>query len=114
MHAARPDVPMTLEPIAGTSAVRFLTVGGCPFLARELDGKATCTIHAARPFACRRFMCGRPDPETEPFEMGGPLGCRNLSDRLESSYHFAAFYRTNQRHAQREWAESHGWTKGMR
>ena len=111
MHAARPSVPMTLEPVAGTSAfVRLKTVGGCPFLARELDGTASCTIHEARPYQCRRFMCGRPDPDAEPFEMGGPLGCRNLSDRLDSSYQFAAFYRTNQRHAQKV-AVTMGWPR---
>lgn len=111
MQAARPEVSVQSEPIDGRPGfVRLITIGGCPYLTRELDGKATCTIHAARPYQCRRFICGRPDPDTEPFEIGGPLGCRNLSDRLESSYQFAAFYESNQRRAQK-YAREMGWTK---
>jgi hypothetical protein len=114
MQAARPEVSVTVEPTPGHPAFLTLkTLGGCPYLQRELDGKASCSIHDARPYQCRRFICGRPDPDTEPFEMGGPLGCRNLSDRLEQGYQFAAFYASNQRRAM-VWAKSHGWPKGAR
>jgi hypothetical protein len=114
LQAARPEVSVTADPIEGRTdlvRMRMKATGGCPYLARALDGTASCTVHAVRPYQCRRFMCGRPDPSTEPFEVSGPMGCRNLSDRIESSYQFAAFYRTNQRHAQRDWAEPMGWQK---
>lgn len=93
--------------------LRLTADGACPLLQREADGSATCTAWESRPYQCRRFMCGRPDPSTEPYEIGGPMGCKNLSDRIDQSLHFAEFYRTNQRHAQREWAIHHGWHKGM-
>lgn len=87
----------------------IMTPGGCPLLTRELDGKASCSIHEQRPYNCRRFICFRPDPATEPYETGGPLGCLNLTDRLTDSLHALTFYESNQRRAQ-VWAKAHGWT----
>lgn len=91
----------------------WLTAGPCPLLGTDLTGAPTCTVYAVRPYVCRRFMCGRPDVTTEPFEPGGPLGCHNLTDRLEQSLTFHEHYRTRQRHAQREWADTHGWSREM-
>lgn len=92
--------------------VEVRTPNGCPFLTREISGQAACSIYEARPFQCRRFMCLRPDPTTEPFEVGGPLGCRNLSDRLDDSQHAMTFYQSHQRRAQK-WARTMGWSKEM-
>jgi Fe-S-cluster containining protein len=91
--------------------LRLKRDGACPALKREADGSATCTVWDSRPYQCRRFMCGRPDPSTEAYEIGGPMGCKNLSDRVTQSLDFAEYYRSNQRRAQREWAEPHGWHK---
>lgn len=90
---------------------KILIPNGCPFLKRELDGKATCGIYEARPVNCRRFMCLRPDVTTEPFEHGGPLGCLNLSDRVHDSLHALTFYQANERRAMKQWGHAHGWKK---
>lgn len=82
----------------------ILSTGPCPFLADNNE----CLIYASRPFNCRRFMCGRVDVEAESFEMGGPLGSYNLSDRIETSRRFMEFYQSREHHAQK-WAKEHGW-----
>lgn len=107
MRAAK-DLPLDIEPISD-ALVRINTPHGCPYLAREMGGQSVCTIYEARPYNCRRFGCFRPDPKTEPYEVGGPLGCRNLSDRLDSSRLVFEQYRTMQRIAQRDWANHKGW-----
>lgn len=94
-----------------TGWLRLTKDGACPCLVREADGSATCSVWDARPYQCRRFQCGRPDPQAEGYEIGGPLGCRNLSDRLQTSAQFAAEYDANQRRAQK-WALAHGWQRG--
>lgn len=94
---------------------RFVLLRGrpCPLLRMDA-GVATCTVHAARPYSCRRFKCYRPDPSTEPYEPEpldlerGRLGCANLSDRLAQSRAVRRDYALNQRKAQR-WALAHGW-----
>lgn len=87
--------------------VRFylLERGPCPFLADK-----SCLIYHDRPFNCRRFMCGRVDPRQESFEEGGPMGCFNLQDRIETSARFEEFAAANQRRAQK-WALDHGWKR---
>lgn len=98
---------------------RFVYLAGkpCPLLSRDSNGRATCTIHSVRPYNCRRFMCGRPDPSTEPYESepldvdNGRLGCANLSDRL-ADRKFRRFYAQMQRKAQR-WALKHGWSEDL-
>ena len=74
----------------------------CPLL----DGNR-CTVYAVRPYQCRRFQCHREAGEA--FDPTGPLGCRNLSDRLEQSRATRRAYALNQRKAAR-WGLSHGWT----
>ena len=91
--------------------VRIEIPNGCPYLTRELDGKASCRIYDARPVNCRRFQCLRPDVTTEPFEFGGPLGCKNLSDRIDQSLHALTFYQANERRAMKAWGHAHGWHK---
>lgn len=39
------------------------TKKGCVFLARDVDGKARCTIHPSRPKACREWTPGLSRPE---------------------------------------------------
>lgn len=106
-------IRLDVHPMADARLVTIKTPQGCPFLSREVDGKATCTIYDSRPYNCRRFQCLRPDPSTEAFELGGPLGCKNLSDRLDDSLHALKFFESNQRRALREWGTSHGWEKDM-
>ena len=105
---ARPDVPVVTEPHETPGFLRWLQPTGCPMLTRELDGTATCTVHAVRPMNCRRFVCLR--EAGEPFRAGGPLGCLNTSERIEENRHALAFYQSNQRRAQ-QWGRAHGWTR---
>ena len=74
----------------------------CPLLGDD----GLCTIHAVRPYNCRRFLCLR-DPG-EPLQPGGPLGCRNTETRVIQVRGARRFYEKNQRRAQR-WARDHGW-----
>lgn len=112
MQAAS-DRQLHLRPHEDDRFIRVLTPGGCPYLDRELNGDATCSIHESRPYQCRRFQCQRPDPSTEPYEASGPLGCKNLTDRLEQSRYALKFYESNQHRAQ-PWARAHGWVPSMR
>lgn len=76
---------------------------------RFLSG-TTCTIYEHRPYNCRRFICLRPDPDDEPLETGGPLGCFNASERILLNRDARRFYAHHQRKAQR-WADAHGWLR---
>lgn len=84
-----------------------LDVGPCPFLGAD----AQCQVYEDRPYNCRRMMCGRVDPAKESYEQGGPMGCHNLSDRVETSLRFQEFYEANERRHAKSWATSHGWTR---
>ncbi len=42
----------------GTSHVLRHTAAGCVFLARDPDGRAACSVHPARPQACRDWQAG--------------------------------------------------------
>ena len=103
---------------------RFVYLAGkpCPLLDYERNaagerGAAVCTVHAVRPYNCRRFGCFRPDVRTEPYEpepLDLPrlrLGCANLSDRLANRKVRKA-YALMQRKAAR-WALTHGWDRAM-
>jgi Fe-S-cluster containining protein len=74
----------------------------CPLLAGN-----SCSVYEVRPFNCRRFMCFR--DEGEAFDSSGPLGCKNLSDRVEQDRPTRRAYLLNERKAQK-WALRHGWT----
>jgi len=87
--------------------VRFVRLRARPCPLIDTDGR--CTVYAVRPYNCRRFVCLR-NPD-EPWISGANGSCVNLDRRLASSYQAVAFYRTNQRVAQREWGDAHGWVK---
>lgn len=76
----------------------------CPFISDTNQ----CLVYDARPFNCRRFLCGRVDVSRESLEQGGPMGCYNLSDRIDTSLRFMEFYKSHERHAM-QWARQHGW-----
>lgn len=78
-----------------------LSAGPCPLL----DGNR-CSVYDARPYNCRRFMCGRVEPEKERFE-DGPNGCLNFTQRL-GDRRFRSHARQVQTKA-RVWADAHGW-----
>jgi Fe-S-cluster containining protein len=78
-----------------------LKAAPCPLL---VDNQ--CSVYAVRPFVCRRFQCHRAAGEA--FDPSGPLGCKNLSDRLEQSRVTRRAYALNQRKAAR-WGLAHGW-----
>jgi Fe-S-cluster containining protein len=78
----------------------------CPFLSPD----NLCSVHDVRPYNCRRFICGRVDVHSEPFEQGGPLGCWNASDRIEQSPRFFEHFQTTMRKAM-AWALAHGWRR---
>jgi len=117
-HAERAELervtslPLQWKPHAVARFVRLVSPTGCPFVTFTPQGEAACSVYEVRPYNCRRFGCYRPDPLTEPYEAGGPLGCRNLSDRVETSLTVYTSYAALQRHAQ-PWARAHGWSKGM-
>jgi Fe-S-cluster containining protein len=78
-----------------------LQAAPCPLL---VDNQ--CSVYAVRPYVCRRFQCHREVGEA--FDPSGPLGCKNLSDRLEQSRVTRRAYALNQRKAAR-WGLAHGW-----
>lgn len=98
--APPPTVRLAWAPHADSRFVRLLTPGGCPLLAFE-DGLAVCTVHAVRPYNCRRWMCGRETVE-EPVDLA-PVPLRVLRSR-----DLRRQYAVTQRKAQR-WARAHGW-----
>jgi len=105
--------PSTLPLIwREANGFHFLAAAPCPFLKSD-----KCSVHAKRPYNCRRFACGRVDTTAEAFESEpcipqlGMSGSRNLSERLDQSLRFKEWYRTQQRHAQRDWADAHGWRR---
>jgi len=75
----------------------------CPFYVLK-----TCIVYESRPYNCRRFGCMRPDPKTEPFELGGELGCKNLEDRVTASKVARRLAQKIQRKAF-AWGGAHGW-----
>lgn len=98
---------------------RFVYLKGHPCPLLQMDGtRASCTVHAVRPYNCRRFGCFRPDPHTEPYEpepldlARGRLGCANLSDRLAESRSVRRAYARMQRRAT-HWAVTHGWPQEL-
>lgn len=88
------------------SAFVYLKAQPCPLLSPD----NLCSVHPIRPYNCRRFICGRVDVHSEPYEQGGPNGCYNLSDRLAQSERFRHHAETTQRKAQ-PWALEHGWRR---
>lgn len=104
--ARRPDLADRFVPAAAGFVV--LLARPCPLLAVDEAGRAVCTVYEVRPYNCRRFMCGRPDPSSEPYEEGPDGECLNLVDRVAQSRVTRRAYALLQRKAQR-WAMRHGW-----
>lgn len=93
--AAAPSVEIRWEP-AEPGFVKVLAAP-CPYL--EVT---RCLVYAARPYNCRRWMCGRARL-TDPVDLAAvPVSV--LSDR-----DLRRQYAVNQRKAQ-PWADAHGWT----
>lgn len=88
-----------------TDGFVHLDLGPCPFLGDD----NLCQVYESRPYNCRRMMCGRVDVAKESYEQGGPMGCHNLSDRVETSLRFQEFYEANERRHAKDWAVDHGW-----
>lgn len=109
VHHAPKEIVMHFRPIDETFVA--LKAGPCPLYAFQ-----TCLVYDYRPYNCRRFACMRPDPTSEPWEAGGPLGNRNLGDRVlpqSPGYSRAArrLYERIQRKAM-GWAHKYGWKTG--
>ena len=103
----------TLGFSKGEGSFVRLHAAPCPFL----EGQSTCSVHAIRPYNCRRFGCMRPDVKAEklvldramPITLYRDLGCANLRERLIQSRAVRRLYANMQRKAQR-WARQHGWS----
>jgi hypothetical protein len=108
------DGPRHSDSVEFVTLMPFAEGVGCPLFSSDHSGTPHCTVHAARPYNCRRFGCLRPDPGAEPFEpeewdpSRGKLGCVNLSERIAKSRVARRLYALIQRKAQR-WALKHGW-----
>lgn len=98
---APPTVTLQFRPLHDNFVA--MKVGPCPLYVFH-----TCIVYEHRPYQCRRFACMRPDTQSEPFEEGGPLGCKNLSDRVATSRVALRQAKHIQKKAQ-GWAQAHGW-----
>lgn len=96
---------LSWAPHADGGFLRLLTPGGCPLLSKDDTGRAVCTVHAVRPYNCRRWGCYRSD-YTQPADMAGPVPVTVLRTR-----DLRRQYARMQRKAQR-WAVTHGWVQG--
>lgn len=100
-RAATTGVVLRFARHADARFVRLLA-HPCPLLARDERGRAVCTVYAVRPYACRRFACGRCDVTTERFEHV-QVPARARTDRA-----FRRQLVVMQRRAQ-PWARAHEW-----
>jgi hypothetical protein len=106
--ARRPDLADRF--VAAQPGFVQLRARPCPLLEADAGGRAICTVYDVRPYSCRRFICGRADVTTEPYEEDPHTGaCVNFTDRIFQSRPFRRFYAHHQRKSQR-WALRHGWT----
>lgn len=104
---APPTITLQFRP-GDVEGFVVMKTGPCPLFVFK-----TCLVYEHRPYSCRRFACMRPDPKTEPFEVGGPFGCKNLSDRIATSRAALRRARHIEKRAQR-WANQHGWKETPR
>lgn len=86
-----------------------MKTGPCPLFIFH-----TCMVYEHRPYNCRRFLCMRPDPKSEPLE---DEGWKNHMDRVKTNRTMRRLAIRNQAQAQK-WAKAHGWeadaTRGRR
>lgn len=94
-HAAPSGVKLLFRPIDDDFVA--LKAAPCP-----LYIFGDCTVYAVRPYNCRRFVCLRPDPKSEPFEPDGG----NLMKRVQQS-------RPARRQAMRIQNKAMGWAMKM-
>ena len=95
-----------LWTVAPTGKVGLLNPDGSP-CCPLLGANGLCTIYAARPTNCRRFMCLREPGET--LEPGGPMGCKNAERKVFGDRQLMRFYKLNQRRVMAKWGLKHGW-----
>lgn len=94
-HAAPREIALKFRPIDELFVA--LKAAPCP-----LYVFGSCLVYEARPYNCRRFVCLRPDPKAEPFELDGG----NLMKRVKVS-------RPARRLAQRIQNKAQGWAIKM-
>lgn len=97
--AVPPGVVLAWQPHEDSRFVR-LQAHPCPLL--RMEGKtAICTVHAVRPFNCRRFGCFRDD-------CSAPLDLEAVPVMLMTNRSLRRQYARMQNRAQ-VWALDHGW-----
>ena len=89
---------MSVTPYHDHPGFLYLNARPCPFL----RGRSMCDIYEIRPYNCRRYLCGRTDPLSDPFD-SAPVPAAIVKSRP-----MRRLYLINQRKAQR-WALTHGW-----
>lgn len=77
-----------------------MKTGPCPLYVFH-----TCLAYDYRPYNCRRFLCMRPDPKSEPLEEEGH---KNQMDRMMTNRDMRRLGMRNQQKS-RKWADAHGW-----
>ena len=98
LAAARPEVSVRAEPYHGAAGFLYLHARPCPYL----RSTGYCDVYAIRPYNCRRYLCGRADPEHE------PLTNDSVPEVVLKTRALRRQYVKGQRHAQK-WAKAHGW-----
>jgi len=88
-----------IEPYHAAPGFLYLHTKPCPYLRPS----GHCDVYEVRPYNCRRFMCGRADPESDIFEEA-PVPTIVLKTRA-----LRRQYAKEQRHHQK-WARAHGWS----
>lgn len=105
-HAERAEIErvsslvLSWQPHDDSRFVRLLA-HPCPLLASDEQGQAVCTVHAVRPYNCRRWGCFRDDC-SEAVDM------RVIPVHVLKSRELRRQYARLQRKAQ-GWAMAHGW-----
>lgn len=96
-HAAPAGISLKFRPIDEDFVA--LKAAPCPlYVFKE------CMVYAVRPYNCRRFVCLRPDPKSEPFEVDGG----NLMKRVQQS-RAARRLATRIQNKAMGWAQRMGW-----
>lgn len=101
----KPSIPLGVDVVFRDVNEKFIALKAQPCPLHIFN---RCTVYEVRPYNCRRFGCMRPDPKTEVFELGGPLGCKNLSERVEKSRD-ARRQAIRMQHKAQRWGRKHGW-----
>lgn len=100
MEHAPAGTAMQFRPINDGGTMLGMKAQPCPLFQNN-----ECSVYEFRPMNCRRFLCLRPDPASEPFE----LNDANAGDRIAVSRTMRRLYERNQRKAQ-QFGLKHGWS----